>query len=133
MEKTIAAVRQLTALDHARLKKVAAAGGPPDLVELLDEAELVDSRDVPPDVVTMYARVDIEELGSRSRRTLVVCYPSDAEPARGFVSVRSPAGMALLGLRAGAVARWQAPDGNEKAARVAAILFQPEASGDYLT
>jgi len=31
------------------------------------------------------------------------------------------------------VARWRAPGGREKAAKVAAILFQPEASGDYLT
>lgn len=131
MEKTIAALRQLTALDFARLKKV--AGAPPELDRLLDEADVIDSRDVPPDVVTMYAQVEVEDLGSRGRRTLVVCYPADAEPAQGFISVLSPVGLALLGLRAGAVARWQAPGGQEKAAKVAAIAFQPEASGDYLT
>ncbi|NKE68497.1 transcription elongation factor GreAB [Ramlibacter sp. RBP-2] len=133
MEKTIAALRQLTALDSARLRKMAGSGSQPELDELLDEAEVIDSREVAPDIVTMYAQVEVEDIGSRSRRTLVVCYPADAEPARGFISVLSPVGLALLGLPVGAVARWQAPGGIESAARVAAILFQPEASGDYVT
>lgn len=133
MEKTIAAVRQLTALDFARLRKVASSGSQPELDELLDEADIIDSRQVAPDIVTMYAQVEVEDLATRSRQTLVLCYPADAEPARGFISVLSPVGLALLGLPVGAVARWQAPGGSENAARVAAILFQPEASGDYLT
>ena len=57
--------------------------------------------------------------------------PQDAEPHLGFISVLSPVGASLLGLRVGSVARWQAPHGEECAAVVAAILFQPEASGDY--
>lgn len=133
MEKTIAGLRQLTALDFARLRKVASLGAHPDLDELLDEAEVIDSREVAPDVVTMYAQVEIEDLGNRSRQTLVVCYPADAQPAKGFISVLSPVGLALLGLQVGSVARWQAPGGGENAARVTAILFQPEASGDHLT
>lgn len=133
MEKTIAGLRQLTALDFARLRKVASFGAQPALAELLDEAEVIDSRQVAPDVVTMYAQVEVEDLGTRRRQTLVICYPADAEPAQGSISVLSPVGLALLGLPVGAVARWRAPGGREKAAKVAAILFQPEASGDYLT
>jgi regulator of nucleoside diphosphate kinase len=133
MEKTIAGLRQLTALDFARLRKVASFGAQPALAELLDEAEVIDSRQVAPDIVTMYAQVEVEDLGTRGRQTLVVCYPADAEPARGSITVLSPVGLALLGLPVGAVARWRAPGGRENAARVAAILFQPEASGDYLT
>ncbi|HEY0885033.1 MAG TPA: GreA/GreB family elongation factor [Ramlibacter sp.] len=133
MEKTIAGLRQLTALDFARLRKVASSGSQPALDELLDEADVIDSRQVAPDIVTMYAQVEVEDLGARGRQTLVVCYPADAEPARGYISVLSPVGLALLGLPVGAVARWQAPGGGEQAAKVAAILFQPEASGDYVT
>lgn len=133
MNRTIAALRQLTALDFARLKKVASFGAQPELDELLDEAEVIDSRQVAPDIVTMYAQVEVEDLATGGRQTLVVCYPADAEPARGCISVLSPVGLALLGLQLGAVARWQAPGGGEKAAKVVAILFQPEASGDYVT
>lgn len=133
METTIAGPRQLTALDAARLRKVASFGSQPELDELLNEAEVIDSRQVAPDIVTMYAQVEVEDLRTRGRHTLVVCYPADAEPAKGYISVLSPVGLALLGLQVGAVARWQAPGGNENAAKVAAILFQPEASGDYVT
>jgi regulator of nucleoside diphosphate kinase len=47
------------------------------------------------------------------------------------VSVLSPVGSALLGMRVGSIARWSTPAGDEKAAEILAILFQPESSGDY--
>ena len=37
------------------------------------------------------------------------------------------------GLTTGSVARWSTPAGEERAAEILAILFQPEASGDYAT
>ncbi|EWS58029.1 Regulator of nucleoside diphosphate kinase [Methylibium sp. T29-B] len=47
------------------------------------------------------------------------------------MSVLSPVGCSLLGLTVGAVARWSTPAGEARAAEVVALLFQPEASGDY--
>ena len=44
----------------------------------------------------------------------------------------SPVGASLLGQTVGSVARWSTPAGDERAAEVVAILFQPEASGDYV-
>jgi regulator of nucleoside diphosphate kinase len=41
-------------------------------------------------------------------------------------------GSSLLGLPIGAIASWTAPDGTRVAAQVQDILFQPEASGDYV-
>ena len=64
---------------------------------------------------------------------LTLCYPDDAEPQFGFVSVLSPIGLSLLGHEVGATVSWQSPDGTERMAEVDAILFQPEASGDYTT
>ncbi|HSW20542.1 MAG TPA: GreA/GreB family elongation factor [Ramlibacter sp.] len=133
MPKLIHGERKLTGLDFSRLVKLAMPGQWPALAELLGEADVVDSRQVPRDVVTMYAQVMIEELKSRRRQTLVVCYPDDAEPSIGYISVLSPVGLALIGLPLGAVARWQTPGGDEIAAEVMAILFQPEATGDYVT
>jgi regulator of nucleoside diphosphate kinase len=63
---------------------------------------------------------------------LTLCYPTDADPAAGFVSVLSPVGVSLLGQTVGNVARWCTPAGQERAAEVLAVLFQPEASGDYV-
>lgn len=130
--------RVLTELDHARLSALAAqqprgtAGGE-DIETLLEQAVLVPSREVEPDVVTMYTQILLHDAPGGAARKLTLCYPSDAEPAEGFVSVLSPVGIALLGTRRGALASWRCPDGEKRSARVADILFQPEASGDYLT
>ena len=75
----------------------------------------------------------MSDLRTGRQVKLTLCYPSDAEPAAGFVSVFSPIGSSLLGLRVGAVARWRTPIGTDEAAGVLAILFQPEATGDYTT
>ena len=130
--------RTLTELDHARLKRLlpqagtaAREAGIAALQAAVDNAELVGARAVPPDVVTMYSRVQLVEAESGRRHVYTLCYPADAEPAEGFVSVLSPVGASLLGLRVGAWARWQTPGGEEVQAQVQAVLFQPEASGDF--
>src|SRR6218665_1342088 len=90
--------RTLTELDHVRLLKLlrrdAPAGEPHapsrTLENVLDACALVPSREVAPNVVTMYSQVLLQDLRSGQRSTLTLCYPTDAEPAVGFVSVLSP-------------------------------------------
>lgn len=133
--------RTLTELDHVRLLNLLRRDARADasfapqraLEDVLDTSTPVPSRDVSPDVVTMYSQVLLEDLRTGQRHTLTLCYPADAEPAAGFVSVLSPVGSALLGLRVGTTARWRTPSGDEKAAEILGILFQPESSGDYAT
>jgi regulator of nucleoside diphosphate kinase len=125
--------RKLTELDFIRLKKLTTAGRFPQLADVLNDAELLPSRSIPPDVVTMNARFVIRDLKLQRRQILEVCYPPGADPARGSISVLSPAGMGLLGLSIGAVARWVGPAGEETVALIERILFQPEATGDYVT
>lgn len=124
--------RTLTELDAVRLERLRRQGAALRMDDLLDTASVVPSRDVAPDVVTMYSQVLVRDAqGGESRLTL--CYPDDAEPAQGFISVLSPVGLALLGMHVGSVARWQTPDGAQHSAEIVALLFQPEASGDYTT
>ncbi|MEO7152461.1 MAG: GreA/GreB family elongation factor [Burkholderiaceae bacterium] len=132
--------RTLTELDHVRLQRLIHGPGETWATRLgcpidgvLDAAEQVPSRQVPADVVTMYSQVELIDLASHRRYCLTVCYPSDAEPALGFVSVLSPVGASLIGRRVGSIARWRTPSGGQGAAEVGALLFQPEASGDYTT
>ena len=133
MLATIHGERTLTKLDFVRLQKLTGNHPPAALADLLDMADVLPSREVPADIVTMYTQVEIEDLPTRQRQKLVVCYPDDAAPNDGFVSVLSPVGIGLLGLKAGETARWHTPGGEENAARVVTVLFQPEASGDYTT
>ncbi|MBY0468587.1 MAG: GreA/GreB family elongation factor [Burkholderiaceae bacterium] len=139
--EVVALERTLTELDHVRLLNLirrdargnGSAAHPGAIEDILENSALVPSREVGPDVVTMYSQVLLQDNRSGQRNTLTLCYPADAEPAVGFVSVLSPVGSALLGLRVGSMARWSTPAGDEKAAEILAILFQPESSGDYAT
>lgn len=133
MHALIHGERTLTDLDFSRLSKLPGGQLPPGLADLLAQAEVTASRAVDPNVVTMYSRVELVDAHTRRRQVLTVCYPDDAEPAEGFISVLSPVGNGLLGLTVGDVVRWQTPNGEERAAEVVAILFQPEATGDYTT
>ena len=127
--------RTVTELDHVRisnlLRRQPAPGGAASAIEvLLDNADLVPSQDVAPDVVTMYTRVRVVTPHTGVQRELTVCYPPDADVATGFVSVLSPVGAALLGVSAGSTTHWTTPDGHSESVEVQEILSQPEASGE---
>jgi regulator of nucleoside diphosphate kinase len=125
--------RLLTELDFARLNQLEGGHLPSGLEEALAATDLVASRAVPDNVLTMYSQAMIEDPATLRQHKYTLCYPDDAEPSEGFISVLSPLGAALIGLRVGDVARWTTPDGRTQEARVRALLFQPEASGDYVT
>ena len=131
--------RTLTELDHVRITRLfhrdKVDGSPQSQVlpieHLLDWALVVPAREVSPDVVTMYSRVLLRNLETNERSTFTLCYPAQANLTANLVSVLSPVGWSLLGLKAGAIARWTTPSGEQGAAKILAVLFQPESSGDY--
>lgn len=133
--------RVLTDLDHARLTKLATARGSTSLPatvleplqDLLTDAHVVPSREVGKDIVTVYSQVMVRLPGSTGPSQISICYPVDAALDSGLVSVLSPMGLALLGLTAGQTARWYSPSGQPISAQVEAVVFQPEASGDFVT
>ncbi|MCZ8253518.1 MAG: GreA/GreB family elongation factor [Hylemonella sp.] len=126
-------VRLMSELDHARILRLLPQRGVPEsLSDLLQGAELLAPRDVPAQVVTMHSHLLVEDPASGARQELTLSYPLDADPAQGRVSVLSPAGTSLLGLEEGETATWLTPDGRRHARRLLRILYQPEASGDYL-
>lgn len=130
--------RTLTELDYTRVSRLLASIGVPGhpakgrMQEMLDSSDVVPSPAVPATVATMCSRVLLQEEGDGTQFEITLCYPPDADASIGKVSVLSPAGAAVLGMRAGTVARWRAPNGEERAARLLSVLFQPEASGDFL-
>ncbi len=131
--------RTLTELDHVRITSLLRSTQPAGrarapaspIADVLDGSAIVPSRQVPTDVVTMHSQVLLEDADSGMQQKLTLCYPADAVPATGMVSVLSPVGASLLGLRVGEVASWRTPVGEERSGKLVAILFQPEASGNY--
>jgi regulator of nucleoside diphosphate kinase len=97
--------------------------------ELVD-ATVIDQFDVPADLITMNSEVVYEDLDTSARRTVRIVYPTDADAKRSWVSVLSPIGSALLGLRIGQETEWTVPSG-KKRVRVVALTYQPEAAGDF--
>ena len=132
MFSTMNGERTLTELDFARLM-LKDGQLPAELESGFEFPHLVPSREIPADVITMYSQVEIVDPLSHRRQQLTICYPRDAEPTLGFISVLSPVGASLLGLSVGATAHWRTPTGDLCMAEVTALLFQPEASGDYTT
>jgi regulator of nucleoside diphosphate kinase len=78
----------------------------------LARAEIVDSTNVPDDVVTMNSRVVFEDVDTGKRSEAVLVYPHEAVRFNGCaVSVLAPLGTALLGLRTGQSIDWRMPSG----------------------
>jgi regulator of nucleoside diphosphate kinase len=131
----------ITALDRRRLELLAdtLAGNEymdryaSMLLDVLESAEVVTSEEIPTDVVTMNSRVRYADMTSHSTKEIALVYPEEADAVQGKVSVLSPIGNALLGMKVGQVGRLRLPHGDERAIRVLRILYQPEAEGHLTT
>lgn len=100
------------------------------LLAELARAKVVAPGEIPNDVVTMNSTARVEDELSGKSHELTLVYPRDADGSPDKVSVLAPVGSAMLGLRVGQSIQWQVPGGRELRLRVAAIRYQPEASGD---
>jgi regulator of nucleoside diphosphate kinase len=58
-------------------------------------------------------------------------FPNEADADEGRISILAPVGTAMIGYRVGDVIEWQVPSGLRRL-KVEEIIYQPEASGDYL-
>jgi len=102
-----------------------------DLLEKeLCNAKIVDSADVPNDVITMNSEVNITDVESGEQMTYTLVFPAEANIAENKLSILVPLGMALIGYRKGDVIEWPVPSGVRKI-RVNKIIYQPEAAGHY--
>jgi len=98
--------------DHRQLNMLAMAGltNSPDqsdkLLYELERARVVDDRKVPADIIRMGSTVRYRtDAGQEPQVTLV--YPVDADIAQGRISVMTPVGTALIGLRVGQSITWR--------------------------
>lgn len=130
----------MTELDKVRLEKLLSAaeesGIDPErqdleaLADELERAEIVSSKNVPPDVVTMNSRVVLRDIDSREAMTVTLVFPGDADIGSGAISVLAPVGTAIIGYSRGDTVEWAVPSGIRRI-MIEEILYQPEAAGDY--
>lgn len=96
-----------------------------DLQAELLRAKVVDSSEVPPDVITMESTVRLRDLDTGEVETYTLVYPEQANIAKSRLSILAPIGTAIIGYRAGDVVRWPVPSGTRRL-QVEEVLFQPE-------
>ncbi|HEY0953792.1 MAG TPA: GreA/GreB family elongation factor [Roseateles sp.] len=123
--------RLLSELDHRRLNRLPEASAHAPLQDLLDGAELLPSRQLPADVVSMNSEIEVLGPQPGQQQRLTLCYPAEARPEQGRISVLSPVGLSLLGRSVGERVRWQAGHGASGDLLIQALRYQPEASGDF--
>ena len=101
-----------------------------ELENELGRAVLVDSKAIPPNVITMNSRVLMKDLDTQEEMTYTLVFPADANIKESKISVLAPIGTAMIGYEAGDVIEWPVPSG-QKRLKVIEILYQPEAAGDF--
>ncbi|WP_153556245.1 nucleoside diphosphate kinase regulator [Roseimaritima sediminicola] len=98
------------------------------LRQALDSARIIDTSEMPNDVITMNSTVRLIDMQSRESETFTLVYPEDADIAEGKLSILAPLGTAILGNRVGDTIRWKVPSG-EGRWRVEEVVYQPEREG----
>ena len=96
----------------------------------LARAVVVAPTEIPADVITMNSTVSLIEIETSEEEVFTLVFPKDADADEGKISVTAPLGTAMLGYRVGDVFDWDVPMGRKRW-RVAKVLYQPEAAGNY--
>ena len=129
----------ITAFDKKRLDELIAEArrhgghGLGDLAGLATEltrAQMVEPRDIPPNVITMNSKVSLRDLDTSEEEIYTLVFPNDADVASGAISVLAPIGTGILGYKEGDVVEWPVPAGKRRI-KIEKILYQPEAAGDF--
>ncbi len=129
----------ITAFDKDRLDKLVSAARKADgrtrshledLATELSRAKIVESAQVPADVVTMNSKVLIRDRETSEEETYTLVFPNDANIESGAISVLAPIGTAILGYKEGSEVDWPVPSGKRKI-KIEKVIYQPEASGHF--
>jgi regulator of nucleoside diphosphate kinase len=123
----------LTASDHKHLSGLARAAirampeAAANLADELDRAQVLAKGRRPTDVVGMGCEVEFRDESNGRVQKLMLVYPSEADIEQGKVSVLTPIGTALIGLRTGASITWETRTGQLKRLTVLNVREAPTA------
>lgn len=99
------------------------------LVAELDRAIICRDEDLPANVVTMRSRVLFRADIQRDIESRTLVYPHDYDPSGAVLSVLSPIGVALLGLREGASMAYATLEGAVRRVAVEKVAWRPALQG----
>ncbi len=122
--------RLRTLLDRVKDEKKHLRADLSDLEAELARAKMVKPESVPGDVITMNSQVRLLDRDTGEELMYTLVFPEEANIGQGKISIFAPVGTAMLGHRVGDTFEWDVPDG-VATFEVKAIVYQPEAAGDY--
>lgn len=93
---------------------------------VLDDCRIVMPHDIPPDIVTLNARA-VYTIDGQTREARVLVHRDAYGMSGGTISVATPIGAALLGLRAGTSTTFATRDGQRRTLALESVAYQPEA------
>ncbi|HBB81727.1 MAG TPA: nucleoside diphosphate kinase regulator [Sulfitobacter sp.] len=94
----------------------------------IGRAQILESTQMPEDVVGIGSKVTYRDEATGQHKTVTLVYPEDADITRLRVSIITPIGVALLGLREGASFYWDTRQANQR--RTLTILKVEQGSDD---
>ena len=92
------------------------------LLEELERATIVAQADLPHDVVTMFSHIVFGDDGTGFEHAAQLVYPKDADMAQGKLSVLTPVGAGLIGMRRGSTIDWPTRDGRFRRLRIIDVV-----------
>lgn len=113
--------------DYQRLLQLIEQNDTPaaDLLDAeISRADIIKDKNFPSDAVTMESVVTFIDLDSNEEKTISLVYPADANVDEMKISILSPVGSALIGLRIGGKIDWPV-QGKVRRLKVVTVM-QPE-------
>ena len=113
--------------DYKRLQKLIDSSDSPAAAFLEDEilnARVVADDKLPGDAVAMGSRVTFRRRDSKETTVVTLVYPQDSDLEEKKISILSPVGSALIGLRKGGEIDWPMPNGKLSHFEVVAVEQQ---------
>jgi regulator of nucleoside diphosphate kinase len=92
------------------------------LLEELDRARTVPLAELPDDVVTMGSRVVFLDRARGEERSVELVYPVAADMGQSRVSVMTPIGAGLIGMRRGDEIDWPDRQGERRRLKIVAVV-----------
>ncbi len=101
----------------------------PELARLIlneiDRARVVPREKVPADVVTIGSEVEYLDGSNGEKRRLRLVVPAGADIGEARISVMTPVGAGLIGMRVGREIDWPTPDGRPRTLTILDVNQQP--------
>lgn len=91
------------------------------LADELSRASVVSEEKLPRDVVAMNSKVSFEDMETGKLTEITLVYPHDANIEENKISILTPVGSALIGLKVGHEIEWPVPNGKERKLKVLSV------------